>query len=516
MEPLAKPAIEAVKNSDVDFIPERFDKIYFNWMENIRDWCISRQLWWGHQIPAFYCDSCGKILVSKEMPDVCPDCGGTSFHQDPDSLDTWFSSALWPFSTLGWPQNTAELDYFYPTSVLVTGYDIIFFWVARMIFSALEQTDSIPFEHVFIHGIVRDEKGRKMSKSLGNGIDPLEIIDQFGADALRYSLINGNSPGNDQRFLPIKVEAGRNFSNKIWNAFRFVMMNFDDEIDFASVDESKFTMEDKWILSKLNSLIEEVTANLENFEMGVALAKIYSFIWEDFCDWYIEMVKPRLFEKTSPDRLEAQYTLNFVLCNAMKLLHPYMPFLTEEVYGHLIHDDESIMISSWPVGDSKYDFPEEVKKVEVLMDAIRKIRNIRTNMNVVPSRKAAIIVVTADEEIGGMFMTGQAFLERLAGVSAVSVTATKDGIPDTAVATVFNGGEIFIPLADLIDIEKEILRLQKESDNYANEIERVNSKLSNEEFTSKAPEKVINSEKEKRDRYLEMKTNVDERIARLC
>lgn len=515
MQPLADPAIEAVHNGDVEFVPERFDKIYFNWMDNIKDWCISRQLWWGHRIPAYHCQTCGEIIVAREMPDSCTKCGGTRFIQDPDTLDTWFSSALWPFSTLGWPEITPELKYFYPTSVLVTGYDIIFFWVARMIFSGIEQMGTIPFKHVFIHGIVRDEKGRKMSKSLGNGIDPLEIIDEAGADALRYSLITGNSPGNDQRFLPMKVEAGRNFSNKIWNALRFVVMNFEDDLEFSKVSEDCFAMEDRWILTRLNTIIKEVTANLENFEPGVALSKLYSFIWEEFCDWYIEMAKSRLFDKESAGRLEAQFTLNYVLCNAMKLLHPYMPFLTEEVYGNLIQSDESIMISSWPEENESYNFPEEVEKMDILMDAIRGIRNVRVNMSVPPSRKAAILVVSQDAKIQDMFITSEAFLGRLASVSEVKVQSHKEGIPDTAVASIFNGGEIFIPLADLIDLDKEIDRLSKELENLEKEIERVSSKLMNEEFVSKAPEKIINNEKDKRSKYIEMRQSINDRIEAL-
>ncbi|MHB1453273.1 MAG: valine--tRNA ligase [Saccharofermentanales bacterium] len=515
MKSLAEPAIEAVRDGRTQFIPDRFDKIYYNWMENIRDWCISRQLWWGHRIPAYYCSGCGEIVVSKEMPDRCPVCGGTTFKQDPDTLDTWFSSALWPFSTLGWPEHTSELQYFYPTSVLVTGYDIIFFWVARMIFSALEQTGEVPFKHVYIHGLVRDEKGLKMSKSLGNGIDPLEIIDRSGADALRYSLITGNSPGNDQRFLTMKVEAGRNFANKIWNAFRFVMMNMEDVSDFAGMDPDDFAPEDKWILTRLNSLINEVTGNLEDFELGVALAKLYSFIWEEFCDWYIEMVKPRLFDKAAKGRTEALFVLNHVLSKTMKLLHPYMPFLTEEIYGYLIGSGESIMTGSWPVFRAEFDFPDEVGRMELLMDAIRKIRNIRVNMNVPPSRKAAIIVVTQDERISRIFSSAEAFMDRLASVSAVQVRTDREGIANSAVTAVIDGGEIFIPLGDLIDISKEIIRLEEESVRLAGEIGRVDLKLSNEEFLSRAPEKVVNNEKEKRARFVEMKMMVEDRITAL-
>lgn len=515
MKSLAEPAIEAVRDGSTQFIPERFDKIYFNWMENIRDWCISRQLWWGHRIPAYYCSGCSEIVVGKEMPDRCTVCGGTVFQQDPDTLDTWFSSALWPFSTLGWPESTPELRYFYPTSVLVTGYDIIFFWVARMIFSALEQTGEVPFKHVYMHGIVRDEKGLKMSKSLGNGIDPLEIIDRSGADALRYSLVTGNSPGNDQRFLPMKVEAGRNFANKIWNAFRFVMMNMDEVSDFEGMDAGSFTPEDKWILTRLNTLITEVTGNLEDFELGVALAKLYSFIWEEFCDWYIEMVKPRLFDKTAKGRTEALYVLNHVLSETMKLLHPYMPFLTEEIYGYLIGSGESIMTGSWPVFRAEYDFPDEVVRMELLMDAIRKIRNIRINMNVPPSKKAAIIVVTQDDRISRIFSSAEAFMERLASVGEVKIRPDREGIPDSAVTTVIDGAEIFIPLGDLIDIDKEIKRLEEESVRLAGEIGRVDLKLANEEFMSRAPEKVVGNEKEKRLRFVEMKAMVEDRIAAL-
>ena len=515
MKSMAAPAIDAVRNGKVAFVPERFDKTYFNWMENIRDWCISRQLWWGHRIPAYYCQNCTEIVIAKEAPDHCPVCGGKRFVQDPDTLDTWFSSALWPFSTLGWPEDTPDLEYFYPTSVLVTAYDIIFFWVARMIFSGIEQMGEVPFKYVLIHGIIRDEKGEKMSKSRGNGIDPLDIIEEAGADALRYSLVSGISAGNDQRFMPAKVEAGRNFSNKIWNAFRFVVMNFEDDIDFNNMSKDNFTMEDKWILSRLNTIIEDVTRKLENFESGMALSKLYGFIWEEFCDWYIEMVKPRLFDKNAKGRLEAQFILNHVLCNSMKLLHPYMPFITEEVYSNLIHKDESIMISSWPEPAAEYNYPAEMDKIEILIDAIRGIRNLRANMNVPPSRKAAIQVVSPDLKIQEMFATSQAFLARLANVSDVTVQSSGEGIADTAVTAIFNGGEIFIPLSDLIDIDKEIERLTKEMENYENEYDRVTSKLQNEEFISKAPEKIINNEKEKQAKYLERKVGIKDRIEAL-
>ncbi len=514
MKPLAEPAIDAVRSGKTKFVPERFDKIYFNWMENIRDWCISRQLWWGHRIPAYYCGDCGDIVVAASKPEMCPKCGGREYTQDNDTLDTWFSSALWPFSTLGWPQKTEDLAYFYPTDVLVTAYDIIFFWVARMIFSGLANMNEVPFEYVMIHGIIRDSQGKKMSKSLGNGIDPLNIIDKFGADALRYALVTGNAPGNDQRFQEEKIEAGRNFSNKIWNAMRFVLMNCEDDLTFDQLDPSRFLIEDKWILSGLNRLISEVTVNLEKFEFGIALAKIYSFVWEEYCDWYIEIAKARLFDTNSPSRLEAQYLLNYVLAESMKLLHPFMPFLTEEVYSNLVlqNHEDSIMISQWPKDLESQRYPKEEKQMIILMDAIREIRNVRTNLGVAPSRKASAILVTQDAEIGAMFTDGKAFLERLASVSDIVVQKDKKGIPDTAVAAIFASGEIYIPLEDLIDIRKELERLGKEKDNLSSEIERVNQKLGNEAFVGKAPQKVIDAEKEKLNKYLEMFTRIESRM----
>ena len=517
MQPLAEPAIEAVKNNDTKFVPERFEKTYFNWMDNIRDWCISRQLWWGHRIPAYYCNSCGKIMVGREMPDVCPDCGSTSFRQDEDTLDTWFSSALWPFSTLGWPENTEDFNYFYPTSVLVTGYDIIFFWVARMIFSGLEHTGKTPFHTVFIHGIVRDSEGRKMSKSLGNGIDPLEIIDDYGADALRYALVTGNAPGNDQRFQAEKIEAGRNFINKIWNAFRFVVMNFDDEIsvDSSRINTDDLALEDKWILTRLQQLIEEVSHNLDKYELGVALAKIYSFLWEEFCDWYIEMSKARLNDKGSRGRSVAQSVLNYILAKAMQLLHPFMPFVTEEIYGHLITDGDSIMVSSWPQADASLIFTEESERMTVLMDAIRGIRNIRTDMQVPFSRKINLLVVSDKPEIRNMFAESLAFMQRLAGVEGLETRQNSEGIPATAVTALFAGGEVFIPLEDLIDIEKEIARLTKEKENLEQELKRVRGKLANESFVNKAPEKVIQAEREKLSKYESMYQSTVERIGKL-
>ena len=517
MEELAKPAIEAVKTGKTRFVPQRFEKNYFNWMEDIRDWCISRQLWWGHQIPAFYCDDCGEIVVTKDDEAVCPKCG-KKMRQDPDTLDTWFSSALWPFSTLGWPEQTEDLKRFYPTDTLVTGYDIITFWVSRMMVAGCAHMNEIPFKDVLIHGLVRDSQGRKMSKSLGNGIDPLEIIEQSGADALRFALVTGNAPGNDQRFMPDKIEMGRNFANKIWNAMRFVIMNCEDDIDFSKVDESKFTLEDKWILTGLNRLVEEATVNYENYDYGVALSKIVDFVWESYCDWYIEIAKSRLFDKECPSRLEAQYLLNYVLGVSMQLLHPFMPFLTEEVYSNLILKDskESIMISDWPKAEDIGKYPEDEKMMTTLMGAIRSIRNIRNEMNVAPSRKAHVILVTPDESIAKIFKDGLPFLERLASVSSLETQSNKDGIPATAVAALFAGGEAYMPLDDLIDISKELERLQKEMARLEGELKRVAGKLANEAFVSKAPEKVINAEKEKQTKYQEMYDNIKERLTMLA
>ncbi len=511
MKPLADPAIKAVKEGETKFVPERFDKIYFNWMENIRDWCISRQLWWGHRIPAYYCASCGKTIVSAVKPDICPGCGSTKLVQDEGTLDTWFSSALWPFSTLGWPEDTEELKYFYPTDVLVTAYDIIFFWVARMIFSAIEHTGEVPFKYVFIHGIIRDEQGRKMSKSLNNGIDPLEIIDTSGADALRYSLITGNSPGSDQRFLPMKVEAGRNFANKLWNAFRFFMMNAEGSEIPGSVSSAMLQAEDKWILTRLNSVIDEVTENLERFELGVALAKLYSFIWEEYCDWYIEMVKTRLSDRNAPYRAEALYVLRYVLENSVKLLHPYMPFITEEIFRYLNDSEESVMISSWPVSRPEFAFPQDVSAVEILMEAIRKIRNIRSEMNVIPSRKINLMIVTEDEQTAGIFRSGESFITRLANLSGIRILSSKAGVPASAVTDVIDKGEIYIPFGDLIDIEKELLRLQGEIAKLEEEAARVTAKLSNGDFVAKAPDKVVENERQKLKKYNEMKAALHER-----
>lgn len=512
MKPLAKPAIEAVKSGKIKFVPERFAKIYFNWMENIQDWCISRQLWWGHRIPAYYCSDCGEMMVAKSAPEKCSKCGSTNLKQDEDVLDTWFSSALWPFSTLGWPEMTEDLKYFYPTNVLVTGYDIIFFWVARMIFSGLEQMGKEPFKYVLIHGLVRDAQGRKMSKSLGNGIDPLDVIEKYGTDALRYALTAGTSPGNDMRFSEEKLEASRNFANKIWNAFRFVMMNFDDDIDFSKVDEKNYTVADKWILSRINTVAREVTENLEKFELGIGLSKIYEFIWEEFCDWYIELVKPRLYDREAKGRLEALYVLNKVLTSSMKLLHPFMPFITEEIYGHLITDDESIVISKWPEYTEGVLYPTEEKIMGFIMESVRGIRNIRAEMNVPVSRKSKAIFVTQDELITKVIKEETSTFGRLASISESYVAKDKTGISNDAVAVVVHGAEIYLPLEDLIDIDKEIERLKKEEENLKKELERVNKKLANEEFVRKAPAAVVDSEKEKLKKYTEMYEKVIERL----
>lgn len=499
MKPLAQPAIDAVKDKMTEFVPEHFEKIYFHWLENIRDWCISRQLWWGHRIPAFYCDDCNEMVVTKEDAPVCPKCG-KPMRQDPDTLDTWFSSALWPFSTLGWPDKTEELDYFYPTSVLVTGYDIIPFWVMRMMFSGLEHTGEVPFKHVFIHGLVRDSQGRKMSKSLGNGIDPLEIVDQYGADALRFTLATGNAPGNDMRFYIERVEASRNFANKIWNASRFTLMNL-DITENKLPDLSELTLEDKWILSKYNTLVKEVTENLDKFELGIAVSKLYDFIWESFCDWYIELVKPRLFDKENETGKTAQYVLTYVLSNTMKLLHPFMPFITEEIWQHLPHEGESIMVSDWPVYNEAFSFTDEENTMAMIMASITAIRNHRANMNVPPSKRAKLIIVTdkVDE-----FRQGTLFFERLASASEVVVQTDKAGIDDNAVNVVVPSAEVFMPLDELVDKEKELTRLNAEKKKLEGEIKRVEGKLNNPGFVNKAPQKVVDEERAKGDKYREM------------
>jgi len=515
MDGLAKPAIEAVVSKDVDFIPARFIKTYLNWMENIKDWCISRQLWWGHRIPAYYCEDCGEIIVADENPEKCSKCGGIDIRQDEDSLDTWFSSALWPFSTLGWPDETPELKYFYPTNVLVTGYDIIFFWVARMIFSGLEHMGEKPFEHVMFTGLVRDELGRKMSKSLGNGIDPLDVIEHYGTDALRYALTIGNSTGNDLRLSDQKLQAGRNFTNKIWNAARFVLMNFDENPDFASIMEENFTDADKWILSRLNSTVKAVTENIEKFELGIGLQKIYEFIWEEFCDWYIELVKPRLYDRDSDGRIEAQYVLNKVLGDSMKLLHPFMPFVTEEIYLSLLGSDESIMISQWPENDEALNYGAEEKAMGMVMDAIRGIRNARANMNVPPSRKANIIFAAEAQADRNILKSAEAYFVKLAGASSISVQADEKDIPGNAVSVVIDRATAFMPLADLIDIEKETTRLESEAGKLEKEMKRAEGKLENKNFIAKAPAELVEAEKEKLGKYARMHEEVIRRLTEL-
>ena len=516
MDELIKPAVEGVKNGDIELIPASMDKTYYNWTDNIRDWCISRQLWWGHRIPAYYCKDCGEMTVSREAVCTCPKCGSTNVEQDPDTLDTWFSSALWPFSTLGWPDKTPELDYFYPTDVLVTGYDIIFFWVIRMIFSGYEHMGKKPFGKVLFHGLVRDDQGRKMSKSLGNGIDPLEVIDKYGADALRYTLITGNAPGNDMRFYWSRVEASRNFANKVWNASRFIMMNDpDNKIKATDARPANLTDADKWILSKMNGLIKEVTENMEKYELGIAVAKLNDFIWEEFCDWYIEMVKPRLYNDADDTKGAAIWTLKTVLIDALKLLHPYMPFITEEIFCNIQDEEESIMISSWPVYDEANNFAAEEKAIETIKEAVRNIRNLRADMNVAPSRKALVYVVSASEDVKNIFNNSLGFFGTLAYASEVKVQADKAGIPEDAVSTVIPDAVIYIPFAELVDIDKEIERLKKEEGRLQGEIKRCNGMLNNEKFTSKAPQAKIDEEKAKLVKYTQMLEQVTERLATL-
>ena len=514
MSEMAKPAIEAVKNGDLRFVPGHFDRTYLHWLENIRDWCISRQLWWGHRIPAYYCDECGEIVVAKEMPSVCPKCGCTHFTQDEDTLDTWFSSALWPFSTLGWPEKTEDLDYFYPTNVLVTGYDIIFFWVIRMVFSGYEQTGKCPFSDVLIHGLVRDEQGRKMSKSLGNGIDPLEIIEQYGADALRLTLVTGNAPGNDMRYSEKKIIASRNFANKVWNASRFMLMNI-EKADLSNVSLADLTPADKWILSKANSLVKEVTDNMEKYDFGVAVAKLNDFIWEEFCDWYIEMVKPRLYNEEDTTKAAALFTLKKVLTISLKLLHPYMPFITEEIFCSLQDEEESIMVSEWPVFEEEFDFKAEENEVEMIKNVVRNIRNLRADMNVPPSKKASVYVVSEKEEVRRVFEDSKVFFATLGYASEVHVQADKAGIAEDAVSTVIPDAVIYMPFAELVDVEKEIARLEKEAGRLEGEIKRAKGMLSNERFVSKAPAAKVEAEKEKLEKYTAMAAQVAERLSQL-
>ena len=519
MEEMAKPAINAIKTGELKFVPESYSKTYLHWLENIRDWCISRQLWWGHRIPAYYCDECGEIVVSKGMPSVCPKCGCTHFTQDPDTLDTWFSSALWPFSTLGWPEKTEELDYFYPTDVLVTGYDIIFFWVIRMVFSGYEQTGKAPFHTVLIHGLVRDSQGRKMSKSLGNGIDPLEVIDKYGADALRLTLITGNAPGNDMRFYWERVESSRNFANKVWNASRFMLMNFEQAaekgISIDGVSLADLTQADKWILSKMNRLTKDVTENIDKYELGIAVSKIYDFIWEEFCDWYIEMVKPRLYNDEDKTKSAALWTLKTVLINALKLLHPYMPFITEEIFCNVQNEEESIMISKWPEYKDEWNFEEDEKAVELIKEAVRGIRNTRTGMNVPPSRKAKVFVVSESEEVRNIFENSKAFFATLGYASEVAVQSDKTGIAEDAVSVLIHQAALYMPFADLVDIDKEIERLKKEEDKMNKEIKRAQGMLSNPKFVDKAPADKVQAEKDKLEKYTQMLAQIQERLAAL-
>ena len=511
MGPLAGPAIEAVRSGETKFVPDRFSKIYYHWMENIKDWCISRQLWWGHRIPAWYCQDCGEVIVAKEEPHTCPKCGSKNLQQDPDTLDTWFSSALWPFSTLGWPNQTEELKYFYPTSTLVTGYDIIFFWVARMIFSGVENMGKSPFETVFIHGIVRDAQGRKMSKSLGNGIDPLKVIDEYGADALRFTLATGNSPGNDMRFVEEKVKASRNFANKIWNATRFILMNLSDEIDKPELPQ-RLQTEDKWILSKLNTLIKEVTENLERFELGIAVQKLYDFIWDVLCDWYIELTKSRI-QAGGESAKSAQQVLIYVMNQCLKLLHPIMPFITEEIWQAIPNDCESIMVAPWPQYREDLCFQQEEEDFEKVMSAIKAIRNRRAEMNVPPSKKARVFVKTLNT---GVFESGAMFIERLASASEVKVSgvAPQQGEDfSDAVQVITDSARIFIPLDELVDKEKELARLEKERKTCEKDIAMVEQKLSSQGFIEKAPQNVVEAERAKLEKHKERMEKIVESIA---
>ncbi|MBB6697660.1 valine--tRNA ligase [Clostridium algidicarnis] len=502
MESLAAPAIKAVKDGETKFIPERFEKTYYNWMENIQDWCISRQLWWGHRIPVWYCE-CGEITVSEKTVNCCPKCGSHNLKQDSDVLDTWFSSALWPFSTLGWPEKTEDLEYFYPTDTLVTGYDIIFFWVARMVFSGIHNLGEVPFKNVFIHGMVRDSEGRKMSKSLGNGVDPLEVIDEYGADALRFMLVTGNAPGNDIRFYPERVESARNFANKIWNASRFVMMNLDEELMNEYKDSKEYTLADRWILSKMNSLIKEVTENMDKFELGIALQKVYDFIWIEFCDWYIELVKPILYGEDKKQKATTLNVLKKVLTVSLQLLHPVMPFITEEIYIHLDSEYESITISPFPEYQESLVDDKAETQMTYIVEGIKSLRNVRAEMNVIPSRKTKVLAYVLDEAKEA-FDKGKTYFEKLASVSEVEIIKDKENLPENLVSLVVKGGELFIPLLDLVDKEKELERLNKEKDKLKSEIERVQKKLSNEKFVSKAPESVVEEEKAKGEKYKSM------------
>ena len=511
MEELAKPAMKVYQDKELKFVPDRFGKIYMHWLENIRDWCISRQLWWGHRIPAYYCAECGHITVAKAHPGKCEKCGCENIRQDEDTLDTWFSSALWPFSTLGWPENTEELKHFYPTSVLVTGYDIIFFWVIRMVFSGMEQMNERPFDDVLIHGLIRDDQGRKFSKSLGNGIDPLEVIKNYGADPLRLMLITGNAPGNDMRFYWERLDNCRNFCNKMWNASRFVMMNMEEE-------EPKFLMltsADKWILSKVNTLAKDVQETLSKYDLGLAAQKVYDFIWDEYCDWYIEMVKPRLYNKEDSTRAAALWTLKQVLINALKLMHPFMPFITEELFTAIQDKEESIMVSQWPVYKEEWNYKENEMEIDAIKEAVRNIRNIRAEMNVAPSKKVHVYVVSESEEVRSIFEHSKVFFKTLGHASEVTVQADKADIGEDAVSVVIKDATIYMPLAELVDFAKEIERLEKEKSKLEKEVDRVVKKLANQGFVAKAPAAVIEEEKAKEEKYKAMLAQVEERLAQL-
>lgn len=516
MEELAKPAINALKTGELKFVPERFDKIYLHWLENIKDWCISRQIWWGHRIPAYYCDECGEFVVAKEVPEKCPHCGCTHFTQDEDTLDTWFSSALWPFSTLGWPEKTEELDYFYPTDVLVTGYDIIFFWVIRMVFSGYEHTGKSPFHTVLIHGLIRDSQGRKMSKSLGNGIDPLEVIDQYGSDALRLTLVTGNAPGNDMRFYHERVESSRNFANKVWNASRFILMNIENE-QLAKPEISELAEADKWILSKVNTLAKDVTENMDKFELGIAVQKVYDFVWDEFCDWYIEMAKFRIYHKEENPQAAncALWTLKTVLGQALKMLHPFMPFVTEEIYSALVPEEESLMISNWPVYQEELNFAASENIVDHMKEIIRGIRNIRAEMNVENGRKTKVYIVTESSDLCRGFEALTDSVKPLMNASEIFISQEKQGIAEDAVSIVVPDASVYLPLEDLVDFEQEMERLKKEEEKLTKEIARAKGMLANEKFVSKAPEAKVREEKEKLEKYSQMLSQVQERMAGL-
>ena len=513
MEELAKPAIEAISNGDLKLIPERMNKTYMNWLSNIRDWCVSRQIWWGHRIPAYYCQECGKVVVAREMPEVCPDCGCTHFVQDEDTLDTWFSSALWPFSTLGWPEKTEDLDYFYPTDVLVTGYDIIFFWVIRMVFSGYAYTGKAPFHTVLFHGLIRDSQGRKMSKSLGNGIDPLEIIEKYGADALRITLVTGNAPGNDMRFYDERVEANRNFANKVWNASRFILMNMEGK-EITVPNESDLSAVDQWIISKMNTLTKDVTENMDKFELGIAVQKVYDFIWDEFCDWYIELAKYRIYhaEENPAAANSALYTLKTVLGDALKLLHPFMPFVTEEIYGALVPEEESLMISSWPEYKESSCYPEAENIVDHMKEIIRGVRNVRAEMNVAPSRKAKTYIVCENENLCQGFEEIKESSMPLMSANEIQIQSDKSGIAEDAVSVVVADAVVYLPMEELVDFEQELERLTKEEARLTKELARVNGMLNNEKFISKAPEAKINEERAKLEKYTQMMEQVQERL----